>query len=86
MPRITIICDSCNKDCFGGCDNEFAIITATWGYDSNKDLVNHNLHLCEDCFDKAIEFLKRTNPNRPSPDPFDGRWYGPPVIAGQPVK
>ena len=72
-----IVCDVCNKDCFGGCDNEFATVKATWGYDSNKDLTCHSLHLCEDCFDKAIVFLKTIQPKRPSSDPLNGSSYGP---------
>lgn len=81
-----IICDVCGKDCFGGCDNEFATVKATWGYDSEKDLIQHNFHLCEGCFDKAVDFLEKSHPKRPFPDPLRGTFYGPPDDSGKPVK
>jgi len=60
-----IVCDVCGSSCKKACDNEYATLVAHWGYDSSKDLTSYNVHLCEDCFDKTIAFLKgiRTTDN-----------------------
>jgi hypothetical protein len=73
-----IYCDVCGKSCMKSCDNEHASLWATWGYDSKKDLTRHDIDLCEDCFDKTIEFLKSQRIARIAgeDDPFDGSEYG----------
>lgn len=71
-----VLCDICGKSCKKTCDNEFASLTATWGYDSKKDLLRHNIDLCEDCFDKTIEFLKQIRTVTVENDPLDGVEYG----------
>lgn len=79
-----ILCDVCGESCKKTCDFEHATITATWGYDSKKDLTNHEIDLCESCFDKTIEFLKSIRKNietnsstlaYPPKDPLDGTDY-----------
>lgn len=55
-----VLCDVCGESCKKTCDFEHATISATWGYDSKKDLTNHDIDLCEKCFDKTIEFLRST--------------------------
>lgn len=74
-----IICDVCGTDCHRGHDNEFAELRATWGYDSNKDLTEHRIDICETCFDRTIEFLKsiRTAPVKTDSDALEGYEYGP---------
>lgn len=53
-------CDVCGKNCQepGYVDIEYAEITATWGYDSAKDLTYHEIQICEGCFDHMLQFLK----------------------------
>lgn len=72
-----IFCDVCGQNCMKSHDNEYASIRATWGYDSNKDLICHDVDLCEDCFDKTIKFLKeiRTVKVEDDIDPLDGNEY-----------
>jgi hypothetical protein len=55
-----IFCDICGEDCRkeGDYDSEYAELTATWGYDSRKDGDQYHVDMCENCFDKTIEFLK----------------------------
>lgn len=75
-----IFCDVCGESCKpeGYLDNEHALLSATWGYDSNKDLIHHNIDLCESCFDKTIDFLKSQRKHTPEDnDPFDGLEYHP---------
>lgn len=49
------ICDMCSRECP---HNEYAILTAEWGYYSNnKDLTTNESHLCENCFDKVKDFI-----------------------------
>lgn len=76
-----IYCDVCSASCMkeGAHDNEHASLSATWGYDSRKDLIHHNIDLCEDCFDKTIEFLKsqkmRLVGEENEKDPLNGEDY-----------
>lgn len=60
-----IFCDVCGQNCMkeNAHDNEHASLSATWGYDSRKDLIHHDIDLCEDCFDKTINFLKDLRKN-----------------------
>ena len=48
-----VICDKCGKSCMDDIKNgfEFATISAHWGYGSNKDLEDHEAHVCEKCYD-----------------------------------
>ena len=56
------ICDICNKECRNEkdpfSDYEYAILSAQWGYFSNKDLTAHECHMCESCFDQVKEFIE----------------------------
>ncbi len=73
-----IFCDICANDCMKPLahDNEHANISATWGYDSRKDLTCHNIDLCEDCFDKTILFLKSIRSAKHNgKDPLNGETY-----------
>lgn len=79
-----IFCDICGEDCRkhpDDYDSEWAELKATWGYDSRKDGDQYNIDLCENCFDKTIEFLKtnrRINPlERFGLDALEGRSYFP---------
>ena len=53
-----VVCDICGQSCKKDFDNEFASLTATWGYNSKKDLTRHDIDLCEGCFDKTIGKFK----------------------------
>ena len=46
-----VLCDICGKSCKKTCDNEFASLTATWGYDSKKDLLRHNKYVHHSFFE-----------------------------------
>jgi len=75
----SVFCDVCGNNCKkqDAHDNEHALLSATWGYDSRKDLTRHEIDLCEDCFDKVIDFLKSQRSTVPKDkDPLDGFDYG----------
>ena len=62
--KICDICgNSCNvahkgfKDPNGIISNEFATLTARWGYCSNKDLTEHECIMCEECFDEVLAII-----------------------------
>ena len=58
---VDIQCDICGKSCttVEVCGNiEFATLSAKWGYDTRKDLKEHECHMCEDCFDKIKDFIE----------------------------
>lgn len=59
-PALVVICDVCGKNCQkpSYIGPEYAELRATWGYDSRKDLKQHAIDLCEDCFDHVLHFLK----------------------------
>ena len=71
-----IFCDICGECCKKEANNEYASLCAHWGYDSKKDLIRHNIDLCESCFDKTIQFLKETRTVKlDGIDPLDGEEY-----------
>lgn len=52
-------CDICDNSCKTKLDDyEFASLKAQWGYSSRKDGEECNLEICEDCFDKIMDFIK----------------------------
>ena len=62
-----IICDICGNSCKinnGFEDYEFARLYAQWGYNSKKDGRDYKIDLCEECFDKTIEFLEKNKKNK----------------------
>lgn len=73
-----IFCDVCGKSCRAdeNSDNESALLTASWGYDSMKDGWHYKIDLCERCFDDTIDYLrnKRSDEHYQStknnPNPF----------------
>jgi len=61
------ICDVCGMSCDKGSPgspdegcHEWATLSATWGYFSNKDQECHECNLCESCFDKVRGFIEET--------------------------
>lgn len=63
-----IVCDICEKSCKMDYESvEFARINAQWGYFSKKDESNYKIDLCENCFDKTIEFLEKLKKGKISP-------------------
>lgn len=56
---VDIICDCCGKSCSkGDYGYEFLKLSASWGYTSKKDLEKWEAHLCEDCVDATLGFIK----------------------------
>lgn len=55
-----VTCDVCGKSCKDHIDNiESALLSAYWGYSSKKDGLNYEVDLCENCFDKVLEFIAK---------------------------
>jgi hypothetical protein len=55
-----VTCDVCGKSCKDHMDNmEQATLSAYWGYSSKKDGQNYEVDICENCFDKTLEFLSK---------------------------
>jgi hypothetical protein len=59
-----IICDSCKKNCKSSIaeDSEYATLRANWGYWSDSDGRNYELHLCEHCFYDVLGHIKAGAP------------------------
>lgn len=53
------ICDVCGKTCTDDFYNEHenATLLANWGYNSNRDGIRFDIHLCENCFGDTLGFL-----------------------------
>ena len=72
-----VICDICGQSCKKTYNNEFASLSATWGYDSSNDFTRHEIDICENCFNKTIQFLKQIRTvSVQKTDPLDGFEYG----------
>lgn len=55
-----VVCDICNKSCKDCHENmESASLTAYWGYSSKKDGQQYEVDICENCFDKTLEFFAK---------------------------
>ena len=56
---IDVNCDACGNSCTKGlCGPEYGGLSANWGYDSKKDGVSISKQLCEDCFDRVLDFFE----------------------------
>ena len=55
---LEIICDCCGKSCKTQMGFEFMLMSANWGYDSNKDLEKWEAQICEECIDNKFKFVK----------------------------
>ncbi len=53
-----VVCDSCGKSCDTEYGFEFMQMSATWGFDSKKDMQKWDAQLCEECVDKHMGFVK----------------------------
>jgi hypothetical protein len=56
-----VLCDACGKSCKKLEDPpcfEYGTLESVWGYFSKKDGDKTSCDLCEDCFDKVLEFVK----------------------------
>lgn len=54
-----IMCDKCNISCKKQMNIECAEITASWGFESKQDGAEYNLHLCEQCFNNFMAWIKQ---------------------------
>jgi hypothetical protein len=52
-----ILCNKCGLTCKDklNVNYEFALLKASWGYGSEKDLTDSEAHLCEQCFDNIVK-------------------------------
>ena len=55
-----IICDCCSKCCKSNemADNEYATLSAEWGYWSDSYGQSYEIHLCEHCFYDVLGHIK----------------------------
>jgi hypothetical protein len=55
-----IACNSCGQSCkaVSGQSFSYALLSAHWGYSSNRDGEIHTAHLCEACWEKIIKWFK----------------------------
>lgn len=53
-----IICNWCGKTTFNGHSFNHIHLHVSWGFDSRKDLEDHDSDLCERCYDKLINKFK----------------------------
>lgn len=52
-----VICNKCGKSTLDKMkmNYECAILSASWGFSSKKDMQSHKSHLCESCYDNIVE-------------------------------
>ena len=55
----SVDCDICGRSCkVEGLDNEYATLEALWGYGSLRDGEKFDIHICPDCFETTIEWMR----------------------------
>jgi hypothetical protein len=71
-----VICDVCGESCKDqNIGNEFASLCADWGYASKQDGAKYDINLCENCFEKTLQFLKSARQIKPNGhDPLSPIW------------
>lgn len=58
---VDILCDICECSCRVEKCYEYATLFAHWGYwSNNKDMTEHECHMCEKCYEKVKEFIEKT--------------------------
>jgi len=82
-----ILCDCCGESCSitePVIEHEYAELIATWGYFSDQDGQQFNIHLCENCFNDTLSFIKNQRQKILGPfkyphdnDPLEGSCYFP---------
>lgn len=55
---VDILCDICGESCTKEYNLEVGHLEAFWGYGSKKDGESTLIELCEDCFDKMVEYAE----------------------------
>lgn len=53
-----VLCDICNKSCKHETNIEAAQLSANWGYESKIDGDTYYIDICEDCFERTLQYLK----------------------------
>jgi len=53
-----VLCDVCNKSCKHEMNFESARLAVNWGYESKNDGDAYCIDLCEDCFERTLQYLK----------------------------
>lgn len=58
---------------------DYATLESYWGYGSHNDGSKYEIHICENCFDETLDFLKQKRKSVLGPfnypfeyDPLDG--------------
>lgn len=55
-----VLCDVCRcSTCLDTGGHQFGTLQAHWGYGTAHDGDHYKLHLCEDCFFRALAYLKQ---------------------------
>lgn len=55
-----VYCDMCGLNCTDEqLGSEYATLEAMWGYSSHKDGHKYDIQLCESCFDKIVEHIRK---------------------------
>ena len=70
-----IYCDICSSRCSNEYCHEYALIETSWGYFSKRDGEKHDIHICENCFEDLLAWMKNKrekNGYKPESDPFSG--------------
>ena len=52
-----VLCDRCGATTKTLGDFEYATLSASWGYGSSKDMICHEAHFCEECFDEILSVI-----------------------------
>jgi hypothetical protein len=53
-----VLCDVCNKSCKYEMNYEVARLSVNWGYESKNDGDAYCIDMCEDCFERTLQYLK----------------------------
>ena len=53
-----VLCDVCDKSCKHETNFEVARFSVNWGYESKNDGDTYCVDLCENCFERTLQYLK----------------------------
>jgi len=81
MRTFDVSCDICGKSTTNYPDvgPDYATLESYWGYGSSNDGSKYEIHICQNCFDETLDFLKQKRKSvlgpfsHPfEPDPLEG--------------
>lgn len=58
---VDVRCDICSESTMMAGEQNYATLSANWGYGSQHDGERYDVHLCESCFFETLAYLRQSH-------------------------